>query len=69
MHVAQVTRTVHKCQTISLLAHYQIVTRVLGVPIERIHIKETNTDVAAEGIFTAASTGTDLSGGAVKVKE
>lgn len=43
----------------------QIASRVLKVPIERIHIQETATDKVPNATSTAASVSSDLYGGAV----
>jgi len=38
----------------------------LDLPIEAVYIKETTTDTVANGVATAASSGTDLNGAAVR---
>ena len=45
----------------------QIASRVLGIPVESIHIKETNTSVIPNPTDTAASSTSDVFGMAVKV--
>ncbi len=44
----------------------QVASKVLGIPIEMIHVMETGTDKVPNTSPTAASTGTDLNGMAVK---
>ncbi|XP_077986243.1 xanthine dehydrogenase/oxidase-like [Glandiceps talaboti] len=44
----------------------QIASNELNVPVERIYISETNTSSVPNASGTAADTGTDLNGGAVK---
>lgn len=46
----------------------QVAARTLGVPEGEIHLTETNTTKVPNMAGTAASTGSDLSGGAVKVR-
>merc|ERR1712226_1731903 len=43
----------------------RVVASALDLPIEAVYIKETNTDTVANTVATAASSGTDLNGGAV----
>jgi len=43
----------------------RVAASVLDVPLEAIYIKETNTDLVANTVATAASSGTDINGGAV----
>ncbi|KAJ3383778.1 xylitol dehydrogenase [Lobulomyces angularis] len=43
----------------------QIASRTLGIPVSKIHIKETNTDIVPNTAVTAASISTDLNGMAV----
>ena len=45
----------------------QVASKVLGIPISMIHIAETGTDKVPNTSPTAASTGTDLNGMAVKI--
>ena len=45
----------------------QIASRVLGLPVEHIHIKETNTSITPNPTDTAASSTSDIFGMAVKV--
>ena len=45
----------------------QIASRVLGIPVENIHIKETNTSITPNPTDTAASSTSDIFGMAVKV--
>ena len=45
----------------------QIASRVLGLPVEHIHIKETNTDTSPNATPTGASFTSDIFGMAVKV--
>jgi xanthine dehydrogenase/oxidase len=43
----------------------RVAASVLDLPIEAIYIKETSTDTVSNTVATAASSGTDLNGGAV----
>lgn len=43
----------------------QVASRVLGIPIEKIHTNETSTETVPNTMPTAGSTGTDLNGPAV----
>lgn len=45
----------------------QIASRTLGVPIQDIYICDTSTDKVPNTVTTAASSGSDLNGMAVKV--
>ncbi|WP_298899661.1 molybdopterin cofactor-binding domain-containing protein [uncultured Psychroserpens sp.] len=44
----------------------QIASKTLGIPIEYIKMAETNTNIVNNASATAASTGSDLNGGAVQ---
>ena len=46
----------------------QVCSRCLNIPIEKIHISETNTDKVPNATATAASISSDLYGMAVKVR-
>jgi xanthine dehydrogenase/oxidase len=43
----------------------RVAANALNIPIEAVYVKETNTDTVANTVATAASSGTDLNGGAV----
>eukprot|EP00929_Paragymnodinium_shiwhaense_P046791 TRINITY_DN23806_c0_g1_i1.p1 TRINITY_DN23806_c0_g1~~TRINITY_DN23806_c0_g1_i1.p1 ORF type:complete len:1435 (+),score=412.96 TRINITY_DN23806_c0_g1_i1:91-4395(+) len=43
----------------------RVAASILDLPLEAVFIKETSTDTVANGVATAASSGTDLNGGAV----
>lgn len=45
----------------------QVCSHCLGVPLERIHINETNTNTIPNAPLSGGSTGTDIQGIAVKV--
>ena len=45
----------------------QVCARCLSLPVEKIHISETSTDKIPNASPTAASTGSDLNGMAIKV--
>ena len=45
----------------------QVASRTLRIPPEKIHISETSTNTVPNSSPTAASTGSDLNGMAVKV--
>ena len=47
----------------------QIASRVLGIPVQKIHIFENSTHVVPHATDTAASMGTDIWGMAVKVTD
>ena len=47
----------------------QIASRVLGISVDHIHIKETNTDITPNVTDTAASSTSDVYGMAVKVSK
>ncbi|XP_050410577.1 xanthine dehydrogenase/oxidase isoform X2 [Patella vulgata] len=45
----------------------QVASATLGIPVDRIHIDETGTNTVPNTSATAASTGSDLNGMAVKI--
>ena len=47
----------------------QVASTVLEVPISSIHIMETNTSIIPNSTATAASTGSDMWGMAIKVRQ
>ena len=47
----------------------QIASRVLGIPVDKIHVAENSTHVIPHASDTAASHSTDMWGMAIKVKE
>jgi len=53
---------------VCLVKRLQVASRALQVPVELIHISETSSQVVANSTATAASCGSDLSGGAVLVR-
>ena len=46
----------------------QVCSHCLNIPLEKIHISETNTDKVPNATATAASISSDLYGMAVKVR-
>lgn len=46
----------------------QVASRALGIPIEKIHTSSTTTEIVPNTSPTAASTGSDLNGMAVLVR-
>lgn len=46
---------------------YQIATRALQIPIDKIHISDSASDKVPNATVTAGSSGSDLYGGAVQV--
>ena len=47
----------------------QIASRVLGIPVDKIHVAENSTHVIPHASDTAASHSTDMWGMAIKVNE
>ena len=45
----------------------QVCSRCLGIPVDTVHVSETNTSTVANATSTAASISSDLYGMAVKV--
>lgn len=46
----------------------QVASRALGIPIDKIHTSSTTTEIVPNTSPTAASTGSDLNGMAVLVR-